>query len=94
MTFSEDGSIIDVISGQLLKDTPEERVRQQFINLLQVDYGYPIDLIRREIPIQQGSKIMLRHRPCGPAVCAGMPHPQLWTVMLRPCAQTASPRRR
>ena len=59
MTFSEDGSIIDVISGQLLKDTPEERVRQQFINLLQVDYGYPIDLIRREIPIQQESKIML-----------------------------------
>ena len=37
VTFSEDGSIIDVISGQLLKDTPEERVRQQFINLLQVD---------------------------------------------------------
>lgn len=59
VTFSEDGSIIDVVSGQLLKDTPEERVRQQFINLLQVDYGYPIDLIRREIPIQQGSKIML-----------------------------------
>ena len=59
VTFSEDGSIVDVISGQLLKDTPEERVRQQFINLLQVDYGYPIDLIRREIPIQQGSKIML-----------------------------------
>ena len=29
VTFSEDGSIVDVISGQLLKDTPEERVRQK-----------------------------------------------------------------
>lgn len=57
--FSDDGNIIDGLTGQILKDTPEERVRQQFINILQIDYGYPKELIKREIPIQQGSKIML-----------------------------------
>ncbi len=56
--FSDDGNIIDTLSGRNLKDTPEERVRQKFINILQIDYSYPKELIRREIPIQQGSKIM------------------------------------
>lgn len=56
--FSDDGNIIDTLSGQKLKDTPEERVRQKFINILKIDYSYPKELIRREIPIQQGSKIM------------------------------------
>ena len=56
--FSDDGNIIDTLSGRNLKDTPEERVRQKFINILRIDYSYPKELIRREIPIQQGSKIM------------------------------------
>lgn len=57
--FNERGEIIDILTGQTLKDTPEERVRQQFINTLQSDYGYPKDTILREIPIQSGSKILL-----------------------------------
>ena len=56
--FSDEGNIINTLSGRNLKDTPEERVRQKFINILQIDYSYPKELIRREIPIQQGSKIM------------------------------------
>ena len=56
--FDENGNIIDCLSGKVLKDTPEERVRQRFINILQTDYGYPKNQIAREIPIQQGSKIL------------------------------------
>lgn len=56
--FNEDGDIIDCLSGRTLRDTPEERVRQRFIMILQTDYGYPKNQIAREIPIQQGSKIL------------------------------------
>ena len=56
--YNDDGLIIDCLSGSLLKDTPEEKVRQRFIKILQSDYGYPKDCILREIPIQSGSKIM------------------------------------
>ena len=56
--YNEDGLIIDCLSGELIKDTPEEKVRQRFIMILQSDYGYPKDCILREISIQSGSKIM------------------------------------
>lgn len=56
--YNEDGLIIDYLSGILLKDTPEERVRQQFIKILQTDYGYPFNCMLREIPIQSGSRIL------------------------------------
>ena len=56
--FNDNGDIIDALSGKVLKDTPEERVRQRFINILQSDYGYPRSVIAREVPIQQGSKIL------------------------------------
>lgn len=49
--FNEDGDIIDSLSGKILKDTPEERVRQRFISILQSDYGYPKALIAREVPV-------------------------------------------
>lgn len=58
VTFNENGDIIDVLSGKELKDTPEERVRQKFILILQTDYGYPKTDIVREVPIQSGSKIL------------------------------------
>lgn len=56
--YNADGLIVDNISGALLKDTPEERVRQRFMKILQSDYGYPKDCILREVPIQSGSKIL------------------------------------
>lgn len=56
--FNENGDIVDKVSGRALKDTPEERVRQRFIEILRTDYGYPLDHIRREVPIQEGSKIL------------------------------------
>lgn len=58
VNFNEAGNIIDTISGKELKDTPEERVRQKFINILEADYGYPKKNMLREVPIQQGSKIL------------------------------------
>lgn len=39
INFNETGDIIDTLSGISLKDTPEERVRQRFIGILQTDYG-------------------------------------------------------
>ena len=59
INFNETGDIIDTLSGISLKDTPEERVRQRFIGILQTDYGYPKANIAREVPVQQGSKILL-----------------------------------
>lgn len=56
--YNDDGQIVDCLSGQVLKDTPEERVRQRFIKILQVDYGYPKECILREIPIQSGSSVL------------------------------------
>ena len=56
ITYNEAGNIVDALSGKILKDTPEERVRQRFIGILQADYGYPKENMLREVPIQQGSK--------------------------------------
>ena len=36
--YNDDGLIIDCLSGAAIKDTPEERVRQRFIKILQSDY--------------------------------------------------------
>lgn len=59
ISYNEEGLILDCLSGLPIKDTPEERVRQRFISILQNDYGYPKEHIRKEIPIQSGSKILL-----------------------------------
>lgn len=56
--FNENGEIIDILTGKILKDTPEERVRQRFLSILQLDYGYPKENILCEVPIQQGSKVL------------------------------------
>jgi len=56
--FNDEGYIVDYLSGKDLKDTPEERVRQRFIAILQSDYGYPKKNMLREVPIQQGSKLL------------------------------------
>ncbi len=58
ITYNEEGNIVDALSERILKDTPEERVRQRFIGILQADYGYPKEHMLREVPIQQGSKIL------------------------------------
>lgn len=57
--YNDDGLIVDSLTGVLLRDTPEERVRQRFITILQSDYGYPKEVIQREVPIQSGSSILL-----------------------------------
>ena len=38
--FNEDGKLIDFLTGTLLEDRPEERVRQKFLRVLSVEYGY------------------------------------------------------
>lgn len=51
LEFSDDDRIIDHITGDLLKDKPEERVRQKLQRLLHIQYGYPKNHIAREVPI-------------------------------------------
>ena len=36
--YNDDGLIIDCLSGAAINDTPEERVRQRLIKILQSDY--------------------------------------------------------
>lgn len=59
VNFNENGDIVDILSGKILKDTPEERVRQRFISILNADYGYPYKNMLREVPIQHGSKFLI-----------------------------------
>lgn len=56
--FDPDGNIIDILSKETLKNTPEERVRQQFIETLINEYRYPAGLIAREVGIQYGSSLL------------------------------------
>lgn len=53
--ISETGRIVDYVSGDLLEDRPEERVRQRLERLLHLQYEYPKNRIAREIPIHCGS---------------------------------------
>ena len=55
----DDDEILDYLSGKKIKDTPEEKVRQAYIATLVEDYGYPKEVIRREVPIQSGSSVLL-----------------------------------
>jgi len=54
--FTEEGQIIDYITGDILDDRPEERVRQRLQRLFHIQFGYPKDRIAREIPIYYGAK--------------------------------------
>lgn len=58
LKFDENGDIIDVLSGKILSNKPEERVRQHFIFILMNEYGYPKNRIRREVGIQHGSSLL------------------------------------
>jgi len=51
-----DGKIKCIITGKLRKETPEEFVRQEFINTILNIYNYPKDHIEIEFPIKIGSK--------------------------------------
>lgn len=52
--FNENGRIIDFVSGDLLDDRPEERVRQRLERLLHIQYDYPKNRIAREVPVYYG----------------------------------------
>jgi type I restriction enzyme M protein len=53
--FNDAGKILDFLSEVVLEDTPEERVRQRYLKVLHFDFGYPKNLLRREVGIYSGS---------------------------------------
>lgn len=57
--IDKDNNIIDILTGNPIQNTPEERVRQNYIWILINDYGYPKHLIRKEVAIQSGRKLLL-----------------------------------
>lgn len=58
LSFSDDGKLIDFLSGDELDPTPEERVRQRFLRVLHFEYGYPRNLMRREVGIYHGHDLL------------------------------------
>jgi len=46
--------IICYIRGIEIIETPEEKVRQEYVRCLVEEYGYPEELIDVEVPIQLG----------------------------------------
>ena len=52
----KEGYIRDFVTGRLLKDTPEERRRQEIEKRLVDEWGYPKELIDIEVEIQFGSQ--------------------------------------
>nr|WP_197659496.1 N-6 DNA methylase [Xanthomonas translucens] len=51
-----DGKVVDFITGRLMKDTPEEYVRQNVEMSLVLEYSYPRDQIEVEFKIKVGSQ--------------------------------------
>ncbi|MBI1730758.1 N-6 DNA methylase [Candidatus Acetothermia bacterium] len=56
--FDEFGQIVDFITGDLLDDRPEERVRQVLQRILHIQHKYPKNLIVREVPIYYGGSML------------------------------------
>ena len=52
----KEGYLRDFVTGRLLKDTPEERRRQEIEKRLVEEWGYPKELIDIEVEIQFGSQ--------------------------------------
>lgn len=50
----KEGYVKDFISGDWIKDKPEERVRQTYLKKLVEEYGYDPTNIKTEIPIKSG----------------------------------------
>jgi len=59
LEFAPDGRLVDFLDGVLLEDRPEERVRQTFLRVLHYEYGYPREVMLREVTIMSGANPVL-----------------------------------
>jgi len=59
LEFAPDGKLVDFLDGVLLENRPEERVRQTFLRVLHYEYGYPKEVMLREVTIMQGANHVL-----------------------------------
>lgn len=54
--ITEEGKIVDFLSGMILEAKPEEFVRQTYLRVLHFEFQYPKNTLAREIAIYYGSK--------------------------------------
>jgi len=55
LEYAPDGRLVDLLDGTHLEDRPEERVRQQYLRVLHLEFGYPKNVMRREVVIRSGA---------------------------------------
>ncbi len=58
----KEGYIRDLSSGKQLRETPEEKVRQDYERVLYEDYDYEFGQMGIEVPIQRGEKNSKKNR--------------------------------
>jgi type I restriction enzyme M protein len=51
-TAVEDGTLLDYITGDKVKDTPKEKVRQRIARALFHEYGIPLDYMERDFAVK------------------------------------------
>ena len=75
-----DGKVVDFVSGRLLRDTPEEYVRQNIAMSLVLEYGYARSQIEVEFKIKVGSRTKRVDLAIFPE---GAPHDQehIWIIV-------------
>ncbi len=56
VTTLKEGYIIDKATGKQVRDTPEEKVRQDYEKVLYEDYDYHYSLMEINVPIRRGTK--------------------------------------
>ncbi|NDC64429.1 MAG: restriction endonuclease subunit M, partial [Planctomycetia bacterium] len=62
VTAIEDGQLLDIISGEQVKDTPKERVRQRIARALFREYGIPIDCMEGDFTVPVSGEGQRRRR--------------------------------
>jgi type I restriction enzyme M protein len=55
LEFTDDGRLVDFLTGDAVADQAEERVRQQYLRILHFQYGYPKSVLARQVAIYGGS---------------------------------------
>jgi type I restriction-modification system DNA methylase subunit len=54
--LTPDGELVNFLDDEPLRDSPEERIRQKYLRVLHFQYGYPRNVLVRQLPIYSGRR--------------------------------------